>query len=191
MHHILFNYIIDTFLRTELMLVKVFSSLSQETVLCCFLTDATWWGGYTFCEWKGNNVNIQTSKSFTLSDDPVYTARNIHIVPSLALFLPLSIQLKFNASYIPATDFYHMFLLFMHALWQQWLIFPSLIPSALQPSTWLCFLSTLCTKFLWENRDYGRRDPSRWPRGTLYPQKLEVASPTGGGRSVIIAFSWT
>jgi hypothetical protein len=23
-----------------------------------------------------------------------------------------------------------------------------------------------------ENREYGRRDPSRWPRGTLYPQKL-------------------
>jgi hypothetical protein len=23
-----------------------------------------------------------------------------------------------------------------------------------------------------ENRDYGRRDPSRWQRGTLYPQKI-------------------
>jgi hypothetical protein len=23
-----------------------------------------------------------------------------------------------------------------------------------------------------ENRDYGRRDSSRWPRGTLYPQKV-------------------
>jgi hypothetical protein len=23
-----------------------------------------------------------------------------------------------------------------------------------------------------ENRDYGRRDPSRWARGTLYPQKV-------------------
>jgi hypothetical protein len=23
-----------------------------------------------------------------------------------------------------------------------------------------------------ENREYGRRDPSRWPRSTLYPQKL-------------------
>jgi hypothetical protein len=23
-----------------------------------------------------------------------------------------------------------------------------------------------------ENREYGRRDPSRWPRGTLYPQKV-------------------
>jgi hypothetical protein len=22
-----------------------------------------------------------------------------------------------------------------------------------------------------ESRDYGRRDPSRWPSGTLYPQK--------------------
>jgi hypothetical protein len=35
-----------------------------------------------------------------------------------------------------------------------------------------------------ENREYGRRDPSRWPRVTLYPQKLAVASPTSGGRSV-------
>jgi hypothetical protein len=23
-----------------------------------------------------------------------------------------------------------------------------------------------------ENREYGRRDPSRWPRGNLYPQKV-------------------
>jgi hypothetical protein len=30
----------------------------------------------------------------------------------------------------------------------------------------------------------GRRDPSRWPRGTLYPQKLAITSPTSGGRSV-------
>jgi hypothetical protein len=35
-----------------------------------------------------------------------------------------------------------------------------------------------------ESRDYGRRDPSRWPRGTLYPQKLALTSPTSGGRSV-------
>jgi hypothetical protein len=32
-----------------------------------------------------------------------------------------------------------------------------------------------------ENREYGRGDPSRWPRGTLYPQKLAI---TSGGRSV-------
>jgi hypothetical protein len=32
-----------------------------------------------------------------------------------------------------------------------------------------------------ENRDYGRRDPSR---GTLYPQKLALTSPTIGGCSV-------
>jgi hypothetical protein len=37
-----------------------------------------------------------------------------------------------------------------------------------------------------ENREYGRRDPSRWPRGTLYPQTLALTSPTGGGRSVCI-----
>jgi hypothetical protein len=27
-----------------------------------------------------------------------------------------------------------------------------------------------------ENREYGRRDPSRWPRGTLYPQNLALTS---------------
>jgi hypothetical protein len=42
-----------------------------------------------------------------------------------------------------------------------------------------------------ENREYGRRDPSRWPRGNLYPQKLEVTSPTSGGRSVGIVRSQT
>jgi hypothetical protein len=36
-----------------------------------------------------------------------------------------------------------------------------------------------------EIREYGRRDPSRSPRGTpLYPQRLELTSPTSGGRSV-------
>jgi hypothetical protein len=42
-----------------------------------------------------------------------------------------------------------------------------------------------------ENREYGRRDPSRWPRGTLYPQKLALTSPTRGGRSVGIVRSRT
>jgi hypothetical protein len=35
-----------------------------------------------------------------------------------------------------------------------------------------------------ESREYGRRDPSRWPRGTLYPQKLALTTPTSGGRLV-------
>jgi hypothetical protein len=35
-----------------------------------------------------------------------------------------------------------------------------------------------------ENREYGRGDPLRWPRDTLYPQKLTLTSPTSGGRSV-------
>jgi hypothetical protein len=35
-----------------------------------------------------------------------------------------------------------------------------------------------------ESREYGRRNPSRRPHGTLYPQKLAVTLPTGGGRSV-------
>jgi hypothetical protein len=42
-----------------------------------------------------------------------------------------------------------------------------------------------------ENRWYGRRDPSRWPSGTLYPQKLANTSPTSGGRSVSIVPSRT
>jgi hypothetical protein len=32
-----------------------------------------------------------------------------------------------------------------------------------------------------ENRDYGRRDPQRWPRNTNYSQKLAPISPTSGG----------
>jgi hypothetical protein len=29
-----------------------------------------------------------------------------------------------------------------------------------------------------ESRDYGRRDQSRWPRSTFYPQKLALISPS-------------
>jgi hypothetical protein len=36
---------------------------------------------------------------------------------------------------------------------------------------------------VWE---YGRRDPSRWPRGTLCLQNLALTSSTSGGRSVDI-----
>jgi hypothetical protein len=42
-----------------------------------------------------------------------------------------------------------------------------------------------------EKREYGRGGPSRWPRGTLYPLKLAIASPTSGGRSVGIVRSRT
>jgi hypothetical protein len=42
-----------------------------------------------------------------------------------------------------------------------------------------------------EIREYGRRDPSRWPRDTLYPQKLALTSPTSGGRWVGIVRSQT
>jgi hypothetical protein len=34
-----------------------------------------------------------------------------------------------------------------------------------------------------ESREHGRREASRWPRGTLYPQKLTLTSSTSGGRS--------
>jgi hypothetical protein len=42
-----------------------------------------------------------------------------------------------------------------------------------------------------EIREYGRRDPPCWPRGTLYPQKLALTSPTSGGRVVGIVRSRT
>jgi hypothetical protein len=35
-----------------------------------------------------------------------------------------------------------------------------------------------------ESRECGRRDQSRWPRDTLYPQTLALTSPTSGGRLV-------
>jgi hypothetical protein len=42
-----------------------------------------------------------------------------------------------------------------------------------------------------ENREYGSRDPSRWPCDTLYPQKLTLTSPTSCDRSVGIVRSPT
>jgi hypothetical protein len=42
-----------------------------------------------------------------------------------------------------------------------------------------------------ENPEYGRRDPSRWPRGNVYPQKLALTLPTSGGRSVGVVRSRT
>jgi hypothetical protein len=34
------------------------------------------------------------------------------------------------------------------------------------------------------NWKYGRKDPSRWPRGIPFPQMLAVTSPTSGSRSI-------
>jgi hypothetical protein len=42
-----------------------------------------------------------------------------------------------------------------------------------------------------ENRDYGRRDPLRWPRDTPYPQKLALTSLRSCGRSVGVVRSRT
>jgi hypothetical protein len=42
-----------------------------------------------------------------------------------------------------------------------------------------------------ESRECGRRDPSRWSRGTLFSQKLALTSPITGGRSVGIVRSRT
>jgi hypothetical protein len=38
---------------------------------------------------------------------------------------------------------------------------------------------------------YGQRDPSSWPLGTFYPDKLAITSPTSGGCSVGIVRSRT
>jgi hypothetical protein len=42
-----------------------------------------------------------------------------------------------------------------------------------------------------ESREYGRRDPLRRPRDTLYPQKLAITSPRSGGCSIGIVCSRT
>jgi hypothetical protein len=42
-----------------------------------------------------------------------------------------------------------------------------------------------------ENREYYRRDSSRWPLDILNPQKLAITSRTNGGRSVGIVRSRT
>jgi hypothetical protein len=42
-----------------------------------------------------------------------------------------------------------------------------------------------------ESQEYGRWYPSRWQRGTIYPQTLAITSPTSGGRSVGIVRSRT
>jgi hypothetical protein len=42
-----------------------------------------------------------------------------------------------------------------------------------------------------ETLEYGRVDPLRWPRDTLYPQKLALTMPTSGGRLVVIVRSRT
>jgi hypothetical protein len=73
-------------------------------------------------------------------------------------------------------------------------------PSHLQGVHCLAFHWQYSTPFLsWckkrnsglEIREYGRGDPLRWPRHTLYPQKLALTSPTSGGRSVGIVRSRT
>jgi hypothetical protein len=42
-----------------------------------------------------------------------------------------------------------------------------------------------------QNREYSRGDALRWPRDTLYPQKLALTSPTWGGRLVGVVRLWT
>jgi hypothetical protein len=50
------------------------------------------------------------------------------------------------------------------------------------PYTYICRL---------KSREYCRKDPSRWPHGTSYPQKFALTSPTSDGRSVAIVRSRT
>jgi hypothetical protein len=59
------------------------------------------------------------------------------------------------------------------------------------PPSYYYYYELLHVLFGLESREYGRRDPSRSPRGTLYPQKLALTSPTSGGRSVGIVRSRT
>jgi hypothetical protein len=42
-----------------------------------------------------------------------------------------------------------------------------------------------------ESREYGRRVPSRRPRGTIYPEKLALTLPTSSSRSVGVVRSRT
>jgi hypothetical protein len=42
-----------------------------------------------------------------------------------------------------------------------------------------------------ETWEFGHRDPSRWPHGTLSQQKLALTSPPSGGRSVGIVSTQT
>jgi hypothetical protein len=46
------------------------------------------------------------------------------------------------------------------------------------------YSSNLLLETSLESREYGRRDLSCWPCGTLYLQTLALTSPTSGGRSV-------
>jgi hypothetical protein len=61
----------------------------------------------------------------------------------------------------------------------------------LSKGTTLTFLPSLIKLSGLENREHGRKDPSRWPRGSFYPQKLAQTSPKSGGRSVGIVRSRT
>jgi hypothetical protein len=58
---------------------------------------------------------------------------------------------------------------------------------------WLLQCSHICYIYITRSRNprIWPRDPSRWPRGTLYPQKLALTSPISGSRSVGIVCSWT
>jgi hypothetical protein len=58
-------------------------------------------------------------------------------------------------------------------------------------STFEELLESNCSGSGLGNREYGRREPSRWPRSTLYLQKLALTSPISGGRSVGIVRSRT
>jgi hypothetical protein len=58
----------------------------------------------------------------------------------------------------------------------------------------ICIMSVLPVKdgvLIINNLEYGCEDPFRWPRETLYPQRLALTSPTKGGRSIGIVRSWT
>jgi hypothetical protein len=51
-------------------------------------------------------------------------------------------------------------------------------------STYSYTVTMVITNSGLEIREHGRKDPSRWTRGTLYPQKLALTSSISDGLSV-------
>jgi hypothetical protein len=70
-------------------------------------------------------------------------------------------------------------------------LFPWTVIGCLRNHSPFSFCYVLLSPSASFHREYGRRDPSRWPRGTLYSQKLAITLPTSGGRSVGIVCSRT
>jgi hypothetical protein len=71
------------------------------------------------------------------------------------------------------------------------LVASRVVLSSIKLASYNFFLHTEAPSPGLEIREYGRWDPTRWPRGTLYPQKLALTSPTSGGYVMAIVSSRT